>query len=64
MCFIPIIFMYTVTAWKDIIYSYMLLLLSLMFYIGIKKDFKYSYINLFIINICLVWIMNYSIMEL
>lgn len=59
MCFIPIIFMYTVTAWKDIIYSYMLLLLSLMFYIGIKKDFKYSYINLFIINICLVWIMNY-----
>ena len=56
MCFVPIIFMYSITAWKDVIYSYMLLLLALMIYIGIKKDFKYSYWNIFVISLCLVLI--------
>lgn len=59
VCLIPIIFAYAITAWKDIIYSYMLLLLALMFYIGVKKDFKYSYPNLLVISICLVWITSY-----
>lgn len=59
MCFVPIIFMYAITAWKDIIYSYMLLLLALMFYIGIKKDFKYSYWNIFVISLCLVFVASY-----
>lgn len=59
ICFIPIIFIYTITAWKDIIYSYMLILLALMFYVGIKKDFKYSIKNLIIISICLTGIALY-----
>ena len=59
MCFVPIIFMYAITAWKDIIYSYMLLLLALMIYIGIKKDFQYSYWNIFILSLCLVLIASY-----
>ena len=59
MCFVPIIFMYSITAWKDVIYSYMLLLLALMIYIGIKKDFKYSYWNIFVISLCLVLIASY-----
>jgi hypothetical protein len=47
--------MYTITAWKDIIYSYNLLILSLMIYKGIKKDFKYSFLEIFIICVALVW---------
>ena len=54
LCFIPIFFAYSVIAWKDIIYSYMLVLLAVMFYVGIKKEFNYSYTNLFIINLCMV----------
>lgn len=59
MCFVPIIFMYAITAWKDIIYSYMLLTLALMFYIGIKKNFEYSYKDIFIISLSLVLIASY-----
>lgn len=59
MCFVPIIFMYAITAWKDVIYSYMLLTLALMFYIGIKKDFAYSYKDIFIISLSLVLIASY-----
>lgn len=59
MCFVPIIFAYAVSTWKDVIYSYMLLLLALMFYIGVKKDFKYTYRDIFIICISIVWIMCY-----
>lgn len=59
VCFIPIIFMYAITAWKDVIYSYMLLLLALMLYVGIKTEFKYSYWDIFIISLCLVLIASY-----
>lgn len=59
MCLVPIIFMYAITAWKDIIYSYMLLTLALMFYIGIKKNFEYSYKDIFIISLSLVLIASY-----
>ena len=55
VCIIPVIFMYTITAWKDIIYSYNLLILSLMIYKGIKKEFKYSFLEIFIICVALVW---------
>lgn len=56
---IPLIFMYAITAWKDIIYTYLLVLLAIMFYVGIKKDFKYSYWNLFIINLIMTLIILY-----
>lgn len=59
MCFLPIIFAYAVSTWKDVIYSYMLLLLALMFYIGVKKDFKYTFLDIFIICISIVWVMSY-----
>lgn len=59
ICFIPIIFSYAIVTWKDIIYSYMLLLLSIMIYIGIKNQFKYSYFELFIISLSLVMIGSY-----
>ena len=59
LCFLPIIFGFAVTTWKDIIYSYNLLILGLMLYVGINKDFNYSYIDIFIICISLVWINNF-----
>lgn len=56
---IPLVFLYAITAWKDIIYSYMLILLAIMIYIGIEKDFKYSYKELFIIALTMSLIMLY-----
>lgn len=59
LCFVPIIFMYSITAWKDIIYSYNLLLLGILFFIGVKNHFKYTKTELFLIILSLVWINNY-----
>lgn len=59
ICFIPIIFFYSITAWKDIIYSYMLLFISIMIYNGIKKGFNYSYWNLFAIDFALAFVWSY-----
>lgn len=59
ICFIPVIFLYSITAWKDIIYSYNLLLLAILMFIGVKKNYKYSYFQLFLIAISLIWINNY-----
>lgn len=59
ICFIPLIFMYTITVWKDIIYTYNLLLLTLMIYLGIKKQFHYNKFEVFIICLTLVLIQLY-----
>ena len=59
ICFIPIIFFYVITAWKDIIYSYMLLIVSLIILIGIKKNFNYSYKDIFILDIALAFVWSY-----
>lgn len=56
---IPIIFSYAITTWKDIIYSYMLLLIALMIYVGINKKFDYSYHELFVVNLALVLTASY-----
>lgn len=45
----PINYMYAVTLWKDVLYSYIILELILLLYIGIKQDFKYTMIqNIFL----------------
>lgn len=59
ICFIPLIFMYAITVWKDIIYSYNLLLLTLMIYLGIKKQFHYNKFEVFTICLTLVFIQLY-----
>ena len=59
ICFVPIIFFYSITAWKDIIYSYMLLFVAIMIYNGINKDFDYSYWNLFAIDFALAFVWSY-----
>ncbi len=59
LCFIPVIFLYSVTTWKDVIYSYMLLIIAVMLYVGVKKNYKYSYWNLFIINLAMAFVWSY-----
>lgn len=39
---LPLNFLYSVTLWKDILYSYAFLLLLLFVYIGIKNNYKYT----------------------
>ena len=42
VCVMPIIFMYVITFWKDVLYSYGLLMLVFYIYKGIRKNFKYT----------------------
>jgi mannosyltransferase OCH1-like enzyme len=58
-CLLPIIFIYTVTLWKDVIYSYALLALTLMLYVGVKKQFKYRILDLVTISFLLVFVQGY-----
>lgn len=53
MCLIPIYFLYSITLWKDIIYSYLLLLISGLLFIGIKKKFNYKVLELLLLSISL-----------
>jgi hypothetical protein len=53
MCLVPIISIYEITVWKDIIYSYYLLLVSYFLYKGSKINFNYSFNNLIIIALLL-----------
>ena len=55
----PIIFVYAITFWKDVLFSYAVLLLTLMFYIGIKNDFKYRTLNLVVFAFLIVFIKAY-----
>ncbi|MDF2865557.1 MAG: rfaG [Clostridia bacterium] len=58
-CLMPIIFVYSITLWKDVIYSYALLALTLMLYVGIKKEWKYRTLDLISIAFLLVFIQGY-----
>lgn len=42
ICLLPIIYLYSITLWKDIIYSYILLLLSFYLFKGAKEHFKFK----------------------
>ena len=59
MLCIPIISLYSITIWKDIIYSYCLLFLSLIILVGVKKDFNYSYLEMIWISVLLITTMNF-----
>lgn len=46
IAFMPINYMYAVTLWKDVVYSYIILALVYMLYVGIKNNFKYNTIQM------------------
>lgn len=58
ICFIPINFVFSVTVWKDIPYSYAALALIIYIYIGIKKDYKFSYIDIFLLSLSAVFVLK------
>ncbi len=59
ICLVPIISIYAITVWKDIIYSYYLLFISYFLYKGAKVDFNYKTSNLIIIGLLLGFIFSY-----
>ncbi len=59
ICLVPIISLYAISNWKDIIYSYAILALILMIYIGIKKNFEYRILDLGVISLLLIIIKAY-----
>lgn len=58
ICVIPINFMYSITVWKDIIYSYSMLSIVLIIYIGIKNNYDYKLSTMILASIALVLIMK------
>lgn len=58
ICIIPINFMYSITVWKDIIYSYSMLSVVLIIYIGIKNNYNYKLMHMIIVSMALVLIMK------
>jgi len=56
---IPIISLYSITLWKDILYSYYLMFVIYYIYKGIKNSFNYSVIEIFNIGLLIALIFNY-----
>lgn len=58
MCLIPINFMYSITFWKDILYTYSILGVIIYIYIGIKNKFNYNFIQMILMSLFLVLVMQ------
>lgn len=56
---IPLNFLYSITLWKDILYSYSILALLVFIFIGIKEKYKYTIPQLIFIGISTVSIMKF-----
>ena len=55
----PLNFMYSITIWKDIIYSYSFLILLGLLYFGIKKEYRYTTSQIIIYSLACVTIMKF-----
>lgn len=55
----PIIALYSITLWKDILYSYYLFSISIMFFLGINKKFQYNLCEYIIFGILLFLVFSY-----
>ena len=56
---IPLNFLYSITLWKDIIYSYNFIILLTMIYLGIKSKYNYTAIQLILLTLSCVSIMKF-----
>lgn len=59
MCLTPIMALYSISLWKDIIYSYYLLAIVVIIYKGIQNNFKYKLSDFILFGILLALICNY-----
>ncbi len=57
--FIPLNFLYSITLWKDILYSYSFLAMLVCIFIGIKKDFKYSIVEIILASLSIICVMKF-----
>ena len=55
---IPVNFMYSITIWKDILYSYSMLAVVIIIYIGIKNNYNYNLLHMILVSISLILIMK------
>ena len=51
LCLFPIIYLYALTIWKDILYSYFLLFISFLLFKGADKKYNYSVYEIIILGI-------------
>ena len=58
ICLVPINFMYSISMWKDILYTYSILGIIICIYLGIKKNYNYSYLEMVAISVCNIFIMQ------
>lgn len=59
ICIIPLNFIYSITLWKDILYSYSMLALLVFIYVGIKEKFKFTISEAIMISISCAAIMKF-----
>lgn len=59
LCLVPIISIYSITAWKDVLYSYFLLAIVYFLYIGSKKDYNYNKKEYVFIGLLLFLVFSY-----
>ncbi len=59
LSFTPIISIYSITLWKDILYSYYLFGISAILYLGSNKRFNYNYFELILLAILLFLVFSY-----
>lgn len=59
ICVIPLNFMYSITLWKDILYSYAFLLSLIFIVVGIKEDYKFTNMQIVLISLSSVSIIEF-----
>lgn len=53
LCLLPVIYTYSISAWKDVLYSYCLLSLAFLLFVGSYKKFNYSTLQIVCVSILL-----------
>lgn len=59
LCLLPIIYTYSISAWKDVLYSYCLISLAFLLFVGSYKKFNYSTLQIVCISILLALTVAY-----
>lgn len=58
---LPLNFLYSITLWKDILYSYSMLLSLVFIYIGIKEKFNFTISQIILISLSNVAVMKFRL---
>lgn len=61
LCVLPVIYTYSISAWKDVLYSYCLLSLAFLLFVGSYKKFNYSILQIACVSILLTLTVAYRL---